>query len=176
VSIVVVRRAWLGTLILACGVITTAGRDLEPASRSAPPTILVITVNRNIDHVTQGFIAHAVSQAEQEHAALLVIQLDTPGGMYDATRKIVQRLLAANVPVAVYVAPKGARAASAGTFILAAANFAAMAPGTNIGAASPVSVTGETSAGPSRRRSPTTPRPSCAASPRSAAATATSWR
>ena len=139
----VVRRAWLGILILACGVISTAGRDLEPASQSAPTTVLFITVNRNIDHVTQGFIAHAVSQAEQEHAALLVIQLDTPGGMYDATRKIVQRLLAANVPVAVYVAPKGARAASAGTFILAAANFAAMAPGTNIGAASPVSATGE---------------------------------
>ncbi len=138
-----VRRACLGILILACGVITTAGRDPQPASQSAPPTVLFITVDRNIDHVTQGFIAHAVSQAEQEHAALLVIQLDTPGGEYDATRKIVQQLLAANVPVAVYVAPKGARAASAGTFILAAANFAAMAPGTNIGAASPVSANGK---------------------------------
>ncbi len=139
----VVRRAWLGILILACGVISTAGRDLEPASQSAPTTVLFITVNRNIDHVTQEFIAHAVKQAEQEHDALLVIQLDTPGGAYDATRTIVQHLLAADVPVAVYVAPKGARAASAGTFILAAANFAAMAPGTNIGAASPVSATGE---------------------------------
>jgi membrane-bound serine protease (ClpP class) len=142
VSIVTVPRAWLGVLILVCGVITTAGPDPQSASQSAQPTVLFITVNRNIDHVTQGFIAHAVSQAEQEHDALLVIQLDTPGGAYDATRKIVQHLLAANVPVAVYVAPTGARAASAGTFILAAANFAAMAPGTNIGAASPVSVTG----------------------------------
>lgn len=68
---------------------------------------------------------------------------DTPGGAYHATRKIVQHLLAADMLVAVYVAPKGARAASAGTFILAAANFAVMAPGTNIGAASPVSATGE---------------------------------
>jgi membrane-bound serine protease (ClpP class) len=143
VSIVAVRRTWLGILILVCGVITTAGPDPQSASQSAPPTVLFITVNRNIDHVTQGFIAHAVSQAEQEHDALLVIQLDTPGGAYDATRKIVQHLLAANVPVAVYVAPKGARAASAGAFILAAANFAVMAPGTNIGAASPVSATGK---------------------------------
>jgi membrane-bound serine protease (ClpP class) len=143
VSIVAVRRAWLGILILVCGVITTAGRAPQPASQSAPTTVLLITVNRNIDHVTQGFIAHAVKQAEQEHDALLVIQLDTPGGAYDATRKIVQHLLAADVPVAVYVAPKGARAASAGTFILAAANFAVMAPGTNIGAASPVSTTGK---------------------------------
>jgi membrane-bound serine protease (ClpP class) len=143
VSIVAVRRAWLGILIVVCGVFTTAGRDPQSSSQSAPTTVLFITVNRNIDHVAQGFIAQAVSQAEQEHDALLVIQLDTPGGTYDATRKIVQHLLAADVPVAVYVAPKGARAASAGTFILAAANFAIMAPGTNIGAASPVSATGK---------------------------------
>ena len=138
-----VRRAWLGILILVCGVLTTAGRAPQPASQSAPATVLLITVNRTIDHVTQGFIADAVKKAEQEHDALLVIQLDTPGGALDATRKIVQHLLAADVPVAVYVAPKGARAASAGTFILAAANFAVMAPGTNIGAASPVSSTGK---------------------------------
>jgi membrane-bound serine protease (ClpP class) len=143
VSIVAVPRVWLGILILVCGVVTTAGRDPQLASQLAPTTVLFITVNRNIDHVAQGFIAHAVSQAEQEHDALLVIELDTPGGAYDAARKIVQHLLAADVPVAVYVAPKGARAASAGAFILAAANFAVMAPGTNIGAASPVSATGK---------------------------------
>src|SRR5262245_24184629 len=142
VSIVAVRRAWLGVLIVVCGVITTVGRPPGSASPSVPPTVLLITVDRTIDHVTQGFIAHAVNQAEQEHDALLIIQLDTPGGAYDAARKIVQRLLVSDVPVAVYVAPKGARAASAGTFILAAANFAVMAPGTNIGAASPVSATG----------------------------------
>src|SRR5262245_24110503 len=137
------RRAWLGILIVVCSATTAAGQAPRPVNQSAPPTILLITVNRIIDHVTQGFIAHAVNQAEQERDALLVIQLDTPGGVYDATRKIVQHLLAADVPVVVYVAPKGARAASAGTFILAAANFAVMAPGTNIGAASPVSVTGK---------------------------------
>jgi membrane-bound serine protease (ClpP class) len=138
-----VRRAWLGILIVVCGAIITAGWAPQSASQSAPPTVFLITVNRNIDHVTQGFIADAVKKAEQEHAALLVIQLDTPGGAYDATRKIVQNLLAADVAVAAYVTPRGARAASAGTFILAAANFAVMAPGTNIGAASPVSATGQ---------------------------------
>src|SRR5262249_55491378 len=137
---IAVQRAWLGILIAVCGVVATPGQAPQSASQSA--SVLLITVNRGIDHVTQGFIADAVSQAEQEHAALLVIQLDTPGGSLDATRKIVQHLLTADVPVAVYVAPKGARAASAGTFILAAANFAVMAPGTNIGAASPVSATG----------------------------------
>ena len=138
-----VRRAWVIIPIVVCGVITAAGGASEPASQSAPTTVLLITVNGTIDHVTQGFIAHAVKQAEQERDALLVIQLDTPGGAYDATRKIVQHLLGSDVPVAVYVAPKGARAASAGTFILAAANFAVMAPGTNIGAAAPVSATGK---------------------------------
>ena len=143
VSIVAVRRAWVIIPIVVCGVITAAGGASEPASQSAPTTVLLITVNGTIDHVTQGFIAHAVKQAEQERDALLVIQLDTPGGAYDATRKIVQHLLGSDVPVAVYVAPKGARAASAGTFILAAANFAVMAPGSNVGAAAPVSATGK---------------------------------
>src|SRR5262245_64713297 len=142
VSIVALRRAWVIIPIVVCGVTPVAGGGSQPASQSAPTTVLLITVNGTIDHVTQGFMAQAVKQAEQERDALLIIQLDTPGGAYDATRKIVQRLLVADVPVAVYVAPKGARAASAGTFILAAANFAVMAPGTNIGAASPVSATG----------------------------------
>ena len=71
------------------------------------------------------------------------IELDTPGGLLDSTRKIVEQLLQAPVPVAVYVSPRGAQAGSAGTFITAAGHFAVMAPGTNIGAATPVSGTGE---------------------------------
>ena len=79
----------------------------------------------------------------EQQATLVVIELDTPGGLLDATRKIVEQLLAAPVPVAVFVSPRGARAGSAGTFITAAGHFAVMAPGTNIGAATPISGTGE---------------------------------
>jgi membrane-bound serine protease (ClpP class) len=96
-----------------------------------------------INPVAERFISRALEQAEVDGAALLVIRLDTPGGLLESTRNIVEDLLAAPVPVAVYVSPPGARAGSAGTFITAAAHFAAMAPGTNIGAATPVSSTGE---------------------------------
>jgi membrane-bound serine protease (ClpP class) len=96
-----------------------------------------------INPVAERFITRSLEQAEVDGAALLVIRLDTPGGLLESTRNIVEDLLAAPVPVAVYVSPPGARAGSAGTFITAAAHFAAMAPGTNIGAATPVSSTGE---------------------------------
>ena len=81
--------------------------------------------------------------AYSDGAELLVITLDTPGGLLTSTRDIVEQLLSSPVPTAVYVSPHGAQAGSAGTFITAAANFAAMAPGSNIGAATPVSATGQ---------------------------------
>ena len=104
---------------------------------------LVITVDGVINPVTERYIGRAIDAAADDGAGLLVIRLDTPGGLLDSTRKIVERLLASPVATAVYVSPAGARAGSAGTFITAAANFAVMAPGTNIGAATPVSSTGQ---------------------------------
>ncbi len=104
---------------------------------------LVIEVDGVINHVEEGFVARMVERAEEERAALVIIQLDTPGGLLSSTRGIVETLLEARVPTAVYVSPQGAHAASAGTFITVAANFAVMAPGTNIGAATPISSTGE---------------------------------
>ena len=83
-----------------------------------------------------------LDKAREDGVSLAVIRLDTPGGLVDSTREIVERLLEAQVPVAVYVSPAGARAASAGTFVAAAANFAVMAPGTNIGAAAAVGAGG----------------------------------
>jgi membrane-bound serine protease (ClpP class) len=88
--------------------------------------------------VTVEIVAHAIEQAQAEHSELLLIRLNTPGGLLDATRHLIEELEAAPVPVVTYVTPSGARAASAGFFLLEAGDVAAMAPGTNTGAASPV--------------------------------------
>ena len=130
-------------LIILCLVSFSLGLIGPLAARAETGHVLVMEVEGVINPVAERFISRALEQAEVDGAALLVIRLDTPGGLLESTRNIVEDLLAAPVPVAVYVSPPGARAGSAGTFITAAAHFAAMAPGTNIGAATPVSSTGE---------------------------------
>jgi len=90
-----------------------------------------------------GFVADAIEAADRENAACIVIQLDTPGGLAESMRQIIVKILAARTPVIVFVAPSGARAASAGVMITMAADIAAMAPGTNIGAAHPVGAGGK---------------------------------
>ncbi len=104
--------------------------------------VVTVAVDGVVHPVTREIITHAIDQAEREGAALLLLRLNTPGGMADATREIVERLVASPVPVASYVAPSGGRAASAGFFLLQAGDVAAMAPGTNAGAASPVLLIG----------------------------------
>jgi membrane-bound serine protease (ClpP class) len=101
-----------------------------------------INVDATINPATADFIARAIKRAGNERAACLIIRLNTPGGLLESTRKIVGEILEAPVPVIVYVAPGGAHAGSAGVFITMAAHVAAMAPGTNIGAAHPVSMQG----------------------------------
>ncbi|PIR24974.1 MAG: serine protease [Deltaproteobacteria bacterium CG11_big_fil_rev_8_21_14_0_20_42_23] len=96
-----------------------------------------------ISPVSAEYIATSLEQAEKDHAAFLLIQLDTPGGLLSSTRTIVKRIVNANIPVIVYVSPSGSRAGSAGVFISYAAHLVAMAPSTNIGAAHPVNVGGE---------------------------------
>ncbi len=103
----------------------------------------LITIDGTIDELAAGHLARGLDDARENGARLAIVQLDTPGGLYSSTREIVEHLLTSPVPVAVYVSPPGAQAASAGTFITAAAHVAAMAPGTNIGAASPVGGGGE---------------------------------
>ena len=116
------------------------GRAQGPAQG---PTGLVIEVDGIINGVKTRYISRALVEAQESGSTLLVIELDTPGGLLESTRDIVELLLESPLPVAVYVSPRGARAGSAGTFITAAGHFAAMAPGTNIGAATPVSGTGQ---------------------------------
>lgn len=102
--------------------------------------VYVLRVKGTINPVLTGYIKRGLDEAEKEQAAALIIELDTPGGLDSAMRDIVQSILASRVPVVVYVAPLGARAASAGTFIAMAAHVAAMAPNTTMGAAHPVFV------------------------------------
>ena len=106
-----------------------------------------ITIDGAIGPATAGYILRAVDQAAADSAQCLVIRLDTPGGLLDSTKTIVQKLLSSPVPVVVFVGPPGAVAGSAGCFITLAADIAAMAPGTTIGAAHPVSVGGNPTGG-----------------------------
>ena len=116
---------------------------LAPATGGAAPLpVAHIEIEGVISPVTLRLVGLAIDRAQAERAQALVIQLDTPGGLERSMRSIVQRMMNADVPVVVYVAPTGARAASAGVFITMAAHVAAMAPATNIGAASPVALGG----------------------------------
>jgi membrane-bound serine protease (ClpP class) len=110
------------------------------ALAAAPRAVYVMRAVGSINPGLAEFISESISLAEREHAEALVIELDTPGGLATSMRQIVQAISNARVPVVVYVYPRGARAASAGVFVTMAADVAAMAPGTNIGAAHPVSV------------------------------------
>jgi len=135
------RTCRRSAVLLILGILAWAG---PPAAASDPkPLVLVANVDALIHPVSAEFMVEAINRADTERAALVVFVLETPGGLVDSTRTIVTRMLAAKTPVAVFVAPSGARAASAGFLITLAADVAAMAPGTHIGAAHPVSGQGE---------------------------------
>ena len=110
---------------------------------SSGPHASVITIDSAIDAISAGYLSRGLDEATEDGSRLVIVLLDTPGGLLSSTRDMVTDILDAEVPVVVYVWPPGARAASAGTFITAAGHVAAMAPTTNIGAASPVGGGGE---------------------------------
>ncbi len=123
-------------------VLLLAGALVSNPAAAAPAPVATIQIDGVISPVTVRLVEAALARAQSERAGALVILLDTPGGLERSMRLICQRLLNAEIPVIVYVAPTGARAASAGVFITMAAHVAAMAPATNIGAAHPVAVGG----------------------------------
>jgi membrane-bound serine protease (ClpP class) len=107
------------------------------------PRVVAVSLEGEIHPITVEIVGHAIEQAQMENAAMLLVRINTPGGLLGATRQTIQKLDASTVPVVTYVTPGGARAASAGFFLLEAGDVAAMAPGTNAGAASPVLMVGQ---------------------------------
>ncbi|MBF6599085.1 MAG: nodulation protein NfeD [Dehalococcoidia bacterium] len=129
--------------LLAAAFLLAAGLTGACAQRTGSRgAVYILTANFEVNPVMQRYIDRGIGDAERNNAKAVVIKLDTPGGLSDSMDKIVQRIQAAKVPVIVYVSPSGGRAASAGTFITMSAHVAAMAPGTEIGAAHPVAAGG----------------------------------
>jgi len=129
-------RVFVFTLLLGMGLFAL------PGAKSSDRFVLVTEVKSTINPGISDFVTKTIQEASTEGAACVILQLDTPGGLDTAMRDIVQAILNSPIPVVVYVAPSGARAASAGVMITLASHVAAMAPGTNIGAAHPVGLGG----------------------------------
>jgi len=125
-------------IILLLGLLVVAGTAV--GAQAASPTVAVLKIDGVINPVLADYIERGIEDAEDSNATVVIIQMDTPGGLDTAMRDIIQAIVNARVPVVVYVSPSGARAASAGVFITMAAHVAVMAPNTAIGAASPVSL------------------------------------
>jgi len=135
-------------LVAAVAVLLGLAARTPPAAAAGPQAAEILTINGAIGPATADYVVRGIAAANPAEVGLIVLMMDTPGGLDGAMRAIVRAILASPVPVAAYVAPSGARAASAGTYIAYAAAVAAMAPGTNLGAATPVMIGALGQAGP----------------------------
>lgn len=151
----ILRRALFRTLGVLClfgGMLGFVLGDTAPgADSTARAPAILLEIDGPIGPATDDYIRRSLNEAVEREAPVVVIRVDTPGGLDTSMRSIISRILESSVPIAVYVAPEGARAASAGTYILYAAHVAAMAPATSVGAATPVQIGGAPGGLPSER-------------------------
>ena len=126
------------TIIFLLILISIFSCSLTENYTTPTPSIYLLQLNGMINPITSQYVIGGIEDAETEEAECLILQLDTPGGLDTSMRDIIKKMLNSTIPIIVYVSPPGGRAASAGVFITLASNIAAMAPGTNIGAAHPV--------------------------------------
>ena len=126
-------------IVAACLFVSRTSADEHAASA---PIVSVLHIDGDVEPILATYLDQGLSDAAQRHATLVVITMDTPGGLSDSMKDIVQHILVSSVPVAVYITPTGARGASAGFYILLSADIAAMSPATHTGAASPIMVIG----------------------------------
>lgn len=171
-----VRRAtWLSALF-AIVILCATAVFLPHWARAQPSTLpegrvaLVVQIKGAIGPATTELLRQALATAGPRNAAVIVLEMDTPGGLSSSMRDIIQDILASSVPVFTFVSPSGARAASAGTYILYASHIAAMAPSTNLGAATPVQIGGGWPGTPDKEKKPDEPDPQTAKAVNDAAA------
>ncbi|SVC03418.1 uncharacterized protein METZ01_LOCUS256272, partial [marine metagenome] len=162
------RTVIVSLVLLAMGWAPWSGAQKVPSSNPEKNTqinegpAVLLTIEGPIGPATSDFITRSAEQAQEVGAAMIVIEMDTPGGLDTSMREIIQSILGSQIPVVTFVSPQGARAASAGTYILYASHIAAMAPATNLGAATPVAIGGPTPMTPDASPTDETQDPSSA--------------